>query len=263
MLGVVAFRILFFADTHLGLDLPMRSRIDRPRRGSDFLENYHLALAPAFEGTVDAVVHGGDLLFRSKVPQQLVFLALEPLRELADRGLPIFVVPGNHERSAIPFPLLAAHPNIHCFSRPRTFHLESGGIRLAIAGFPNVRDSIQRDFAQLVAETGWNSISSDARILCFHQAVEGATVGPSGYVFRRGADIVPGRLIPEGFLAVLSGHIHRAQILLRDLSGRPLKAPCSTQDRSNGPRLPKRTNRRDTSHSRSWAETGRHSNWPT
>jgi len=225
MLGVVAIRILFLADTHLGLDLPIRPRIDRPRRGTDFLENYRRALAPAFEGKVDAVIHGGDLLFRSKVRQELVFLALGPLRELADRGLTVLLVPGNHERSAIPFPLLAAHPNIHLFSRPRTFHLEAEGICLAIAGFPNVRDSIQRDFAQLVAETEWDSYPSDARILCIHQAVEGATVGPSGYVFRRGADIVPGRLIPKGFLAVLSGHIHRAQILLRDLSGRRLEAP--------------------------------------
>lgn len=221
----MAIRILFLADTHLGFDWPLRPRVTRPRRGTDFFDNYRRALKPAFAGKVDCVVHGGDLLFRSNVRQQLVFRALEPLHRLADSGVPVFLVPGNHERSAIPFPLLAAHPNIHIFTRPRTFVLKTRGLTLALAGFPQVRDSVGARFSALLEETGWKDIAADAVVLCMHQAVEGSTVGPSEFVFRRGPDIVPGRLIPEGLAAVLSGHIHRAQILLRDLSGRPLGAP--------------------------------------
>ena len=221
----MAIRILFLADTHLGFDLPYRPRVTRARRGTDFLDNYRRALTPAFEGTVDCVIHGGDLLFRSKVRQQLVFLALAPLRELADSGVPVFLVPGNHERSVIPYPLLACHPNIHIFSRPRTFVLDVRGLKLAVAGFPQVRESVRSRFSSLVEGTAWRTAESDAAILCMHQAVEGSTVGPSEFVFRQGPDIVPGRLIPPDFLAVLSGHIHRAQILLRDLSGHRLGAP--------------------------------------
>ncbi|MEX1311997.1 MAG: hypothetical protein AB1Z65_16370 [Candidatus Sulfomarinibacteraceae bacterium] len=39
------------------------------------------------------------------------------------------------------------------------------------------------------------------------------------------ADIIPGRRIPRGFAAVLAGHIHRHQVLTRDLAGADLAAP--------------------------------------
>ena len=41
---------LFFADTHLGFDLPARPRIERRRRGPDFFANFERALAPALAG---------------------------------------------------------------------------------------------------------------------------------------------------------------------------------------------------------------------
>ena len=50
-------------------------------------------------------------------------------------------------------------------------------------------------------------------------------MGPVGYLFRRGRDVIPARLIPTRFAAVLSGHIHRAQILRRDLRGHRLGSP--------------------------------------
>src|SRR5881275_1876466 len=59
-------RILFLADTHLGFDLPVRPRIERRRRGHDFLANYTTALRPALAGEVDLVVHGGDVFNRSR-----------------------------------------------------------------------------------------------------------------------------------------------------------------------------------------------------
>ena len=68
-------------------------------------------------------------------------------------------------------------------------------------------------------------VDADARFLCIHQAVEGARVGPADYTFRHGPDVVRGRDIPTGPSAVLAGHIHRAQVLTHDLSGRPLAAP--------------------------------------
>jgi DNA repair exonuclease SbcCD nuclease subunit len=55
--------------------------------------------------------------------------------------------------------------------------------------------------------------------------VYGSRVGPSGFTFRRGPDVIPGRSIPPGFAAILSGHIHRAQTLTHDLAGRPFAAP--------------------------------------
>jgi DNA repair exonuclease SbcCD nuclease subunit len=58
------------------------------------------------------VVHGGDLLYRSRVPAWLAEAALAPLKRLAESGVPVLLVPGNHERSRMPFPLLALHERL-------------------------------------------------------------------------------------------------------------------------------------------------------
>ena len=126
-------RLLFLADTHLGFDLPMRPRVERRRRGHDFFANFDRALQPALEGEADVVVHGGDLLYRSRVPATLVQRAFQPLKRVADTGVPVVLVPGNHERSKIPFSMLGIHEGIHIFHRPGTFVLDVGGARLALA----------------------------------------------------------------------------------------------------------------------------------
>ena len=111
---------ILLADTHIGLDYPLQPRIDRRRRGVDFLNNFRLALQPALHGEVDLVVHGGDLFDRSRVPEALVQIALEPLLEVAASGVPVFLVPGNHERSRIPLQLWRNHLNLHIFDQPDT-----------------------------------------------------------------------------------------------------------------------------------------------
>jgi DNA repair exonuclease SbcCD nuclease subunit len=223
----MGIRILFLADTHLGFDLPFKPRVKRRRRGPDFFRMFDLALEPAHRGEVDAVIHGGDILFRSKVPPQLVQMAFEPLKKVADKGVPVFVVPGNHERSAIPFRLWASHPNIHIFVRPKTFYLNVGGIMLALAGFPYIRDNIRQHFPRVLGQTGWDQKPADAAVLCVHHIVEGAAlqVGPKFHVFRKNPDVIRAGDFPPGFAAVLSGHIHRFQVLTRDLQGNPTAVP--------------------------------------
>jgi len=221
----LTLRVLLLADTHLGFDHPLRPRVDRRRRGPDFFANTRAALAPALRGEVDLVVHGGDLLFRSKVPAELARLALEPLLEVADVGVPVVLVPGNHERSALPFPLLAAHSHLHVYDQPRTFTVEIEDCRIALAGFPCQRDCIRSTFNDLVSATRWKESEFDLSLLCLHQTVEGAVVGPQNYVFRSGPDIIPGTDLPTGFAAVLAGHIHRHQVLTHDLHRRELAAP--------------------------------------
>ena len=218
-------RVLFIADTHLGFDLPERPRVVRRRRGDDFFDNYDLALQPAIRGEVDLVVHGGDVFFRSQVSPSLVVRAFEPLKRVADGGVPVVVVPGNHERSAIPYPLFAAHPGIHIFDRPRTVTLRVCDVDVALAGFPCERNGVRDGFTELVERTGWRDTAADIRVLCLHQTFEGATVGPVGYVFRGDSDVIRGRDIPSGFGAVLAGHIHRHQVLTADLARRTFAAP--------------------------------------
>jgi DNA repair exonuclease SbcCD nuclease subunit len=222
-----AVRILFVSDTHLGFDLPFRPRVKRRRRGPDFFKNFELALAPAYKGEVDAVIHGGDLFFRSKVPPQLVQMAFEPLLKLADAGIPVYLVPGNHERSVIPYRMLAAHPKIYIFERPKTFLLTVRGMTLALAGFPYVRHNIRRDFPMVLEQTGLRAVTADASLLCMHHCIEGATLimGTRLYTFREGHDVIKLSDIPNDVSAVLSGHIHRFQVLTRDLNGRRIAVP--------------------------------------
>ena len=220
-----SLRILLLADSHLGFDLPTQTRIQRRRRGHDFLANYAAALAPALRGEIDIVVHGGDVFNRSRVPTSLAWQAFDPLARVADRGVPVFVVPGNHERGRIPQMRFAQHPGIHIFDRPRTFTTTVRGVRIATAGFPSERHDVRSKFTDLVGATGWRTADADARFLLIHQCVEGATVGPNDYTFTTADDVIRARDLPEGVCAVLSGHIHRHQVLTRDLGGRPLVAP--------------------------------------
>jgi DNA repair protein SbcD/Mre11 len=218
-------RILLLADSHLGYDLPVRPRVARRRRGDDFLANYAAALAPALAGEVDLVVHGGDVFDRPRVHESVAYEALGRLVRVAEGGVPVFVVPGNHERSLIPHSRFAHHPLLHVFDRPRTFTVGVRGTTVALAGFPYQRRDVRTRFGELLEQTRWRDVGATLSVLCLHHCVEGATVGPADFTFTSAADVIRGRDIPSGLAAVLSGHIHRQQVLTCDLAGRPLAAP--------------------------------------
>ena len=205
-------RVLFLSDTHLGLDLPSRPRVVRRRRGDDFFQNFDRALETARTGEADVVVHGGDLLYRSRVPAWLAEAALAPLKRLASSGVPVVLVPGNHERGRMPYPLLAVHEHLHIFDRPRGIVLEARGLRVGFIGFPYTHD-IRRRFPGLWTAAASGSASADVRVLCLHQCIEGATCGPGNFTFRFGDDVIRRGDLPRDVAVTLSGHIHRHQVL--------------------------------------------------
>ncbi len=99
------------------------------------------------------------------------------------------------------------------------------GMRVAFAGFPYAR-SVRQAFPQLLAATGYREARADARVLCLHHCVEGASCGPPpGFTFRDGEDVVRAADLPADAAVVLCGHVHRHQVLRRDLWGRSLAAP--------------------------------------
>ena len=140
---------------------------------------------------------------------------MAPLVEVADHDVPVFIVPGNHERGQLPLQLWGVHPNIHVFNKPRTFRILKDGCRIALSGFPFTR-RISGVFRDLVDQTAFRADEADLRLLCIHQTVEGSQVGPSDYTFRKGPDVIRGQDIPADFAAILCGHIHRGQVLTKD-----------------------------------------------
>jgi DNA repair exonuclease SbcCD nuclease subunit len=101
--------------------------------------------------------------------------------------------------------------------------VEVRGTNVALSGFPYQR-RIRERFRSVVAETGWDrGPSDDIRLLCVHHCFEGARV--EGFTFRHAGDVIRVSDVPAGFAAVFSGHIHRRQVLARDLRGRALSAP--------------------------------------
>ena len=120
--------------------------------------------------------------------------------------------------------MLAMHPGIHIFDRPRTYEVTLNGLRVAFLGFPYAR-AVRFAFPRLLAMTDWTHASADVRLLCVHQCFEGATVGPVDYTFRFADDVIRHADVPALVDAVLSGHIHRHQLLRHDLQGHPLATP--------------------------------------
>ena len=216
-------RVVFFADTHLGLDYPVRPRVHRRRRGQDFFDNFERVLDYVASTRPDLVVHGGDLFFRSNVPQTIADKAFDALWRFAQTGVPILIVPGNHERSKLPTSIWLAHPNIHVFDIPKTYQVAVSGTSIGVSGFPFVRHDVRRRFKEVLAETGWEESSPGFKLLCMHQFVERAQVGPSDYTFRSGADVVRMPDIPTDFVAVLAGHVHRTQVLRRKMGNDELQ----------------------------------------
>lgn len=200
-------RVVFFSDTHLGFDLPVRPRTARVHRGEDFFANFERVLRYAESERVDLVLHGGDLFFRSRVPPAIVDRVYQRLARFVSSGIPLGVIAGNHERSALPASLLLRQPGLHEFAEASTVAFELAGGRLAVTGVPFVGDA--RAFARQVERAG--TLPADAHLLLAHEAFLGAAV--EGFVFGDRADTVRPAELPDRFDAILTGHIHRHQVL--------------------------------------------------
>lgn len=222
-------KIVFFADTHLGVDYPINPKVERRRRGEDFFANYQKVLSYAVETEADLVLHGGDFFFRSKVPAPIVDKAYDILYDFAKNGISFVIVPGNHERSVLPTSILMNHKNIHIFDEPSTYFFEKKNAIIGVTGFPNIRNGIKLQFEHIFKDATEGNPEVDIKLLLMHQAIQESQI--EGFTFRYGIDVLPLEMLPADYHAVLSGHIHRAQIFQYEKEGNniPVIYPGSTE----------------------------------
>ncbi len=208
-------RILHLADTHIGAELPRRPRLAGPRRGDDFIAALRRVLDTARRENVDLVIHAGDLYDTPKPTSAAVLAAVVPIRELANDGIPILIVPGNHERCLLPESPFLTHPNIHIVSEPQTHRFTGrGNVRVAVSAFPCIRRGVGEAFDAALEGTGWRSVDADVRILAVHQSFDSAACGPANYRFpKKDPDVVSRDQVPADFDYVAAGHVHRHQKL--------------------------------------------------
>ncbi len=200
-------RILHLGDSHLGIDRrcwggpPGWSRADDMRAALD------RALAPAFRGEVDLVLHAGDVFDRSRPPPAAVAALAETLRALG-RRLPVVLLAGNHDRRGLRAHLPQAPPGVHLVDRAARLVLRGlPGGPLALAVVPHHRRAA--DWAAAAAA----AVGPGVDLLLTHQAVAGC--GVPGFTFSPGrpAETLAAAHLPAGVHTVLSGHIHPHQAL--------------------------------------------------
>ena len=94
---------------------------------------------------IDFIIHSGDFFNRSKPPPDVIDRAVKSFRPAIQKEIPIYILPGNHERSKLPLGLLPfSNGNINLFKKPSSFIFEKNGITIKLTGFPYIRKNAKK-----------------------------------------------------------------------------------------------------------------------
>jgi len=230
----VLLKFVHTADTHLGYEITKLFQCHpqgRKRRADSIFKNFLTVVQHALNDEVDLFIHSGDLFNKYYIPRETLDSLTQPIFDLAHAGIPVLIIPGNHERSQFPFDLFHGSSRIFVFDRPKSLSLVLDGYSVGIAGFPFIRDNSKRTFLNALSETEYGGLRSDFNLLVTHQAFDMATVGPVNFTFKPGrSDTVLRQTIPLDFEYIAAGHIHRYQILSHPLKpSLPFVYPGSIQ----------------------------------
>ncbi len=212
-----AIKFLFISDTHFGVHYAIRPRNKlKYQYGNRFFNKvddiFHQTIQ---QGDIDFILHGGDFFNRSK-PHPEVIKKSTSMLLWAAKFVPIYLIPGNHERSKLPLGLLRYYDNIHVFSSPCSYIFEKDNIRIKITGFPYIRHNAGNK-AKSVINTAWNNELNKKidrthyNILLMHQLIQGSRI--EHYTFNKGHNVIKIGDIPQKFHLIATGHVHRYQIL--------------------------------------------------
>ncbi|MEN8137279.1 MAG: DNA repair exonuclease [Bacteroidota bacterium] len=204
-------KIVFFSDTHLGFDYPLKTT-SKPHRGEDFYNNFTRVLDRAKKINADLIIHGGDLFDKADVSQKIIDRCYDALYQVADFGIPTILIPGNHDKKKLPTSLFVEHPNLYFQNYTSSITLKLNGKEFDIHTLPYLKEignTIEGELSKLITDDD----SNNYKILLMHQSLEGSKVGPVDFTFKNTKDTVGQSQIPSHYDLVLSGHIHRYQVL--------------------------------------------------
>ncbi len=86
-------KFLHITDTHLGYH-----QYGLEERARDFFDVFNEAVDIAIEKKVDFVIHSGDFFHTSRPSNAVLIQGLQIINRLKNAGIPIFLIPGNHDR---------------------------------------------------------------------------------------------------------------------------------------------------------------------
>ena len=134
--------------------------------------------------------------------------------KIANLGVPIFLIPGNHEKSAFPPKIKRAHPLIYVLDNLKYKIVRIKKFKLLFYGIPYVDKREIRTYPDLLKKREVLKAKADLKFLLTHQIFAGAITGPNNYVFKPNYYIFPLKVIPRHFDLVFCGHIHLSQVLV-------------------------------------------------
>ncbi|MFX0123288.1 MAG: exonuclease SbcCD subunit D [Candidatus Hodarchaeota archaeon] len=212
-------RFLHISDSHFGVHYALKPKnLLRRSYGESFFRKVTEVIQKAIsDHSVDFIIHSGDFFNRSQPHPEIIDRAVKSFQPAIQREIPIYILPGNHERSKLPLGLLPfSNGNINLFKKPSSFIFEKNGITIKLTGFPYMRKNVKGKFNTLVREawfqcTGKQTKKPDFSILVIHQLIKGSCI--ENYTFKRGHNVVSFRQIPQKFNYIACGHVHRFQFL--------------------------------------------------
>lgn len=190
-------RFIHLSDTHLGYQ-----HLGINERKQDFFDAFKYVVDYALENDVDFIIHTGDFFHTSRPSNETIIDAISLLKRLKDKNIPIYVIPGNHDRGS--------------GTRDKTALdiLREFGINQLERDFTNFEDinifGIKYIQKSLLKEYDMKSIlqqlyekaeKRDFNILMLHMEFKS--------FFYTDLDLVD--ILPDGFNYVGIGHYHQAQ----------------------------------------------------
>jgi len=217
--GEDSIKFLHLSDSHFGAHYALKPKnLHRRAYGELFFQKVSKLIRKAIsEHKIDFIIHSGDFFNQSKPPSEVINYGVKSIEPAIREEIPIYILPGNHERSKLPLGLLPfSNGNFNLFRKPSSFIFEKNGIKIKITGFPYIRKKIKYKFKLLVKKAWFNcnrkQVKPDYSILVIHQLIEGSCI--ENYTFHKGNhNVLPFQQIPRKFNYVACGHIHRFQFL--------------------------------------------------